>query len=184
MNAAARIATERQDACRRIYRRDGEQAWVTDLAWTESTGEPALDPTRGVVHLGLAGVEQTFSFHSGLGGDGHRPPATELLCAALAADLDGNLRWLAACAGLRIERLVVMAFGDIDMRGALGVGRDIPVGFQSMRLEIEITVDAPESDTRRLIAAAERRSIVLATLRAAVPVELVVAAEVPAACCA
>src|SRR5262249_47719788 len=98
----------------------------------------------------------------------------ELLCAALAACMDSTIRMLAARGRIDVERLTVLATGDLDARGALGAA-GIPAGMQSMRLEIQLRVrPGTRLDAARcLIYAAERRSVVLATLRSGVPVEVV-----------
>jgi hypothetical protein len=36
----------------------------------------------------------------------------------------------------------VRAEGDLDFRGTLGVSREVPVGFQQIRLEFELDTDA------------------------------------------
>ena len=48
---------------------------------------------------------------------------------------------VAAATGIEAERIEVAVEGDIDLRGTLGVSREAPVGFESIRMGFD--VDAP-----------------------------------------
>jgi uncharacterized OsmC-like protein len=58
----------------------------------------------------------------------------------------------------------VLAEGDLDFRGTLGVDRDAPVGFRSIRLRFDLDTDAGEEDLATLIRLTERYCVVLQTL--------------------
>ena len=76
--------------------------------------------------------------------------------------------------GIALERLAVVVTGDVDGRGTLGEPQ-VPVGFQSLRLEVQL-VPAPGTSPRlveRLLAAAERHCEVLQTLRNGAPIEVI-----------
>jgi uncharacterized OsmC-like protein len=100
----------------------------------------------------------------------------DILCGALAACADSTLRVVAHQMGLPLDELAVQASAVVDVRGTLGAARDVPVPFLRFRLEIAMrfagSVEAGAAD--RLVATAERCCVVLQTLRAAAPVELVV----------
>jgi uncharacterized OsmC-like protein len=55
---------------------------------------------------------------------------------------------------------VVSAEGDLDFRGTLGVDRDVPVGFRSIRLTFALDSDASEETLAKLIALTERYCVV------------------------
>jgi uncharacterized OsmC-like protein len=59
----------------------------------------------------------------------------------------------------------VSAEGDLDFRGTLGVSKEIPVGFQRIRLNFALTTDAPEEQLATLIRLTERYCVVYQTLR-------------------
>lgn len=143
---------DREAALRRRYERQPESAWTTHLAWTR--GESS-------VHLGLEDAVLPYAT------DPH-----DLFAAAVAADVDSTIRRLAARKGIALDRLVVIVTADTDARGALGEP-GVPVGFQSMRIEIQIDRQ-PELSTTRLIALVERHSVMLQTLRGSLPIEIVV----------
>jgi organic hydroperoxide reductase OsmC/OhrA len=143
--------------------------WITHLAWTETTAIEAEGRDRGVVRLGLDGHESSYVLEDTSAGRGD-----DLLCAALAAGFDTTIRRVAARAGHAIERLAVMVTGDVDARGGRGE-EDAPVGFQSMRVEVQLRLSSRERGlVTRTVMAAERQCVVLQTLLAAVPVELAI----------
>jgi uncharacterized OsmC-like protein len=65
---------------------------------------------------------------------------------------------------------VVLAEGDLDFRGTLGVSKEVPVGFSAVRLRFELDTDATDEQLAKLVQLTERYCVVAQTLRAAVPV--------------
>ncbi len=111
--------------------------------------------------------------HPGVGGVGDVPCSGDLLLGALAACQEITLRMVAAAMGIALESLEVEAIGELDLRGTMGVDRDAPVGFTSIRCETHVAVqdDGRPERARRLLENAERYCVVLNTLRSGVPVE-------------
>ncbi len=171
-------ARELQDTLRSRYRRAPESAWATHLAWTESSWQAMADPFRGTVFVSLAGRGQAFSLDDSVGGPHDETAPGELLCAALASSFDSTLRLAAARMDVAIEHLAVVVTGDVDARGALGVA-GVPVGFQSMRLQVDLRLAAGThaGTADRLLANAERHCEVLQTLRPGVPIVVIRAEE-------
>jgi len=64
----------------------------------------------------------------------------------------------------------VHAEGDLDFRGTLGVAKEAPVGFTTIRLSFELDTDASDEQITTLLRLTERYCVVLQTLRAPVPV--------------
>jgi uncharacterized OsmC-like protein len=58
----------------------------------------------------------------------------------------------------------VVAEGDLDFRGTLGVTKDAPVGFRAIRLRFELDVDATPEQLDALLRLTERYCVVLQTL--------------------
>ena len=83
------------------------------------------------------------------------------------------MRMVAAAMGIEIESLAVEATGDLDLRGTLGMDRDVSVGFRAIRCETRVKVkdDGRPERSRRLLENAERYCVVLNTLRSGLPVE-------------
>ncbi len=88
--------------------------------------------------------------------------------AFIATSLDGYI------ARREIEALAVRVEADVDVRGTLGVATKVPVGFQRMRLNVQMRYSqgTQEHLVRKLQQAAEHCCIVLQTLRSGVPVEV------------
>lgn len=59
----------------------------------------------------------------------------------------------------------IVAEGDLDFRGTLGVSKDVPVGFKSIRLRFELDTKVSEDQLATLIRVTERYCVVLQTLR-------------------
>ena len=111
-------------------------------------------------------VIQEAQAHAGAGGPGTAACSGDLLLGALAACAQVTCQMVAASMGVPVERIEVVAEGDIDLRGTLGVSREAPVGFESIRLRFEL--DAPEATPEQLaelVAKSERYCTVLQTLK-------------------
>ena len=50
--------------------------------------------------------------------------------------------------GIEARRIEVAVEGELDLRGTLGIARDAPVGFEVIRLRLE--VDAPQASSEEL----------------------------------
>ncbi len=74
-------------------------------------------------------------------------------------------------AGLEVTGGAVRAEGDLDFRGTMGVDRDTPVGFRSIRLEFEVESDIDEDALADLLETTERYCVVLQTIRGGVGVD-------------
>jgi uncharacterized OsmC-like protein len=68
----------------------------------------------------------------------------------------------------------VRAEGDLDFRGTLGIDPDAPVGFQAIRLLLDLQCEASEEQVTKLIELTERYCVVYQTLRAGVPITMTV----------
>jgi uncharacterized OsmC-like protein len=86
--------------------------------------------------------------HSGVGGAGTAACSGDLLLGALSACAQITCQMVAAAMGIAAERIEVTVEGDLDLRGTLGVARDVPVGFQSIRLRFDIS--APKATAEQL----------------------------------
>jgi uncharacterized OsmC-like protein len=85
------------------------------------------------------------------------------------------LEALAACAGVTLRAVStsldipvaggrVIAEGELDFRGTLGVDRDAPVGFKAIRLRFELESAASREQLDTLLRLTERYCVVLQTL--------------------
>ncbi|HEU5013716.1 MAG TPA: OsmC family protein [Roseiflexaceae bacterium] len=92
--------------------------------------------------------------HSGVGGPGGAACSGDLLLGALAACAQITCQMVATAMGIATEQIEVTAEGDLDLRGTLGIARDVPVGFENIRLNFAI--DAPNATSEQLQALREK----------------------------
>ena len=164
----------RQAPLRARYRSLPDSASVVDHASITSTA--LHDPLHGTVRAGSTAVaEIAFAVHHAIGGLHDAPVPGDLLCAALASCQESSLRMVANVYGIVIEELSVQVHARVDVRGTLGMNRAVPVGFQS--IDVQVLLRAAEGTSsarlRQCCRAAERACVVLQTLRSGIPVHLV-----------
>ena len=59
----------------------------------------------------------------------------------------------------------MVAEGDLDFRGTLGIDKTTPVGFRAIRLKFEVESDADEAQLANLLKLTERYCVIDQTLR-------------------
>lgn len=166
------FVASRQEPLRTRYRTEPDAAQITDRA--RATLGADLDPFHGRVVPGTRDGTAVIGvgIHAAVGGYHDQPNPGDLLCAALASCLDSTIRMIADRLGVRLRALDVDVTADVDVRGALMVERDVPVGFTAMRCRVDIDVveGTPRELVDALTATGERCCVVLNTLRGGVPV--------------
>jgi uncharacterized OsmC-like protein len=103
--------------------------------------------------------------HPASGGTGLTACSGDMLLEALVACAGVTLNAVATSLGIDIRAGTAAAEGDLDFRGTLGVSKDVPVGFQQIRLHFELETDASEEQLATLIRLTERYCVVYQTLR-------------------
>jgi uncharacterized OsmC-like protein len=104
--------------------------------------------------------------HKGVGGAGAGACSGDLLLGALAACAQITCQMVAAAMGIQTEHIEVTVEGGLDLRGALGISKDVPVGFESIRLNFNIS--APNATPNQLHALQEKTEqfcVVMQTLK-------------------
>ena len=140
------------------YRNDPGAAVVT-LKAEGRIGEGIacrVDTGRALVEAGL---------HPASGGSGTQACSGDMLLEALVACAGVTLKAVATAIGMNLRDAKVLAEGDLDFRGTLGVAKDAPVGFREIRLAFELDTDASAEQKRKLIELTERYCVVLQTIR-------------------
>ena len=141
------------------YRSEPDAARITLTArGSETDGATACSVEVGrAIHEAQA--------HAGVGGAGTGACSGDLLLGALAACAQITCQMVAAAMGVPTERIEVVVEGDLDLRGTLGVSRDVPVGFDAIRVRFDIDApDATEEQLARLVEKTEQYCVVLQTL--------------------
>lgn len=114
-----------------------------------------VETGRALVKAGL---------HPATGGTGLAVCSGDMLLQALVACAGVTLSAVATSIGIDLRGATLTAEGDLDFRGTLGVSRDVPVGFQRIRLLVALDTDAPEADQAKLLQLTERYCVVYQTL--------------------
>ena len=103
--------------------------------------------------------------HKGVGGAGAGACSGDLLLGALAACAQITCQMVAAAMGIPTERIAVTVEGDLDLRGTLGIAKDVPVGFESIRLNFDVAApQATPEQLRGLREKTEQYCVVMQTL--------------------
>lgn len=78
----------------------------------------------------------------------------------------------AAARGIEIKKVESRYEGDIDLRGFLGISRDVPVGYQRIHVYFKIDADLSKGKKEELIRMAQKYSPVFNTIASPVPVSV------------
>jgi uncharacterized OsmC-like protein len=122
------------------------------------------------IQTGKALVEA--GLHPATGGPGTFACSGDMLLEALAACAGVTMAAVATAIGVQLRGGTVRAEGDLDFRGTLGVAKDVPVGFQRIRLEFELDTDSSAEELATLCRLTERYCVVYQTLRQAPSIEV------------
>src|SRR6266850_4205012 len=141
------------------YRTDPNTSRITLTAKSSQTTTPvacAVDVGR-TAYLAEA--------HSGVGGAGTAACSGDLLLGALAACAQITCQMVAAAMGIPTEHIDVTIEGDLDLRGTLGISKDVPVGFESVHLHFDVAASkATPEQLRGLQEKTEQYCVVMQTL--------------------
>lgn len=141
------------------YRSDPSSSKIT----LRAHGGRTDTPLSCSVDIGRALYEAQA--HAGTGGPGTGACSGDLLLGALAACAQITCQLVAEALGITAAQIAVTVEGDLDLRGTLGVSRDVPVGFEHIRARFEI--DAPSATPDQLKTLREKTEqycVVLQTL--------------------
>jgi uncharacterized OsmC-like protein len=143
-----------------LYRQDPGSSRITLTAQGAQTDAPIACS----VDLGRA-IYQAQA-HKGVGGAGTGACSGDLLLGALAACAQITCQMVAAAMGIPAERIDVTVEGDLDLQGTLGISKEAPVGFQSIRVIFDVR--APHATAEQLSALqakTEQYCVVMQTLQ-------------------
>jgi uncharacterized OsmC-like protein len=141
------------------YRNDPNASKITIRA----KGAQTDVPVSCSVDIGRA-IYQAEA-HQGVGGAGAGACSGDLLLGALAACAQITCQMVAAAMGIPTERIAVAVEGDLDLRGTLGISKDVPVGFEDIRLHFDVAApQATPEQLRGLREKTEQYCVVMQTL--------------------
>jgi uncharacterized OsmC-like protein len=140
------------------YRKEPEAAVIT-LKAKGSLDEGISCKVETGRAIAIAGL------HPATGGSGHELCSGDMLLEALVACSGVTLRAVSTALGIEVKSGTVEAEGDLDFKGTLGVDKEAPVGFKSIRLTFNLDTDAPQDKIDQLMKLTERYCVVLQTIR-------------------
>jgi uncharacterized OsmC-like protein len=115
----------------------------------------SIATARALVEAGL---------HPATGGRGALACSGDMLLQALVACAGVTLGAVATTLGIQLSGGTLVAEGDLDFRGTLGVAKDVPVGFKEIRLHISLDTAATPSQREKLLELTKRYCVVYQTL--------------------
>lgn len=124
------------------YRRDPHSSRITLTA----RGGETSTPLSCSVDIGRA-IYQAEA-HKGVGGSGTAACSGDLLLGALAACAQLTCQLVATAMGIQTRHIEVSVAGDMDLQGTLGISKEVPVGFEAIRVKFD--VDAPQATADQL----------------------------------
>ncbi len=130
------------------YRRDPKSSRITLTAKGGETGTPlscSVDIGRAIYQA---------EAHTGVGGSGTAACSGDLLLGALAACAQLTCQLVATAMGVPARHVGVTVSGDMDLQGTLGISKEVPVGFEAIRVQFDL--DAPEATPEQLKALQEK----------------------------
>ena len=147
------------------YRETPEKALIT-LRAKGRIGEGVtckVETGRALAEAGL---------HEAAGGNGLTLCSGDLLLEALVACAGVTLNSVATAIGVVLRDAIVRAEGDLDFRGTLAVSKEVPVGFQNIRLFFDLDTDASDEQLATLMRLTERYCVVYQTLQHSPSIEV------------
>ena len=130
------------------YRSDPSSSRIT----LKANGSQTDSPISCSVEVGQKLLDAQA--HSGVGGAGTAACSGDILLGALAACAQLTCQLVATAMGVPVNDIRVEVEGEMDLRGTLGISRDVPVGFQD--IETRFHIDAPDATPEQLSALKEK----------------------------
>lgn len=149
-----------QRPLKEMYRQNPTSSRITLIAH----GSQSDAPISCSVDLGRA--IYNAEAHKGVGGAGTGACSGDLLLGALAACAQITCQMVAAAMGIPTQAIDVTVEGDLDLQGTLGISKEAPVGFESIRVIFDI--QAPQATSEQmsaLQAKTEQYCVVMQTLQ-------------------
>jgi uncharacterized OsmC-like protein len=143
-----------------LYRQDPASSRITLTARGTQTDAPiacSVDLGRAIYNA---------QAHKGVGGAGTGACSGDLLLGALAACAQITCQMVASAMGIPTQGIDVTVEGDLDLQGTLGISKEAPVGFQSIRVIFDVR--APDATAEQLSALREKTEqycVVMQTLQ-------------------
>jgi uncharacterized OsmC-like protein len=157
MDAAELRAT--QAPIKERYKSDPKAAMITLQAKGSIEADGIACKVETGRQIAMAGL------HPATGGSGLELCSGDMLLEALVACAGVTLKSVSTAIEVPLSVGNVIAEGDLDFRGTLGVDKEAPVGFAEIRLRFEVGTDAPQDKLDLLLKLTERYCVVYQTIK-------------------
>ena len=107
-------------------------------------------------------------------GEDAGPTPVEWVLHALASCLTAGIANIAAARGVTLESVESTVEGSMDLRGILGISKEVRNGFDAVRVSFQVKGDAPEAKLREIVEQSRARSAVFDIVTNGVPVAITV----------
>jgi uncharacterized OsmC-like protein len=141
------------------YKDDPDSAQLTLTAQGTLRGGKLICSVES--HLGPIDA----GLHPATGGNGESACSGDMLLQALVACAGVTLQAVATAMSIPLRGGTVSAEGELDFRGTLGVSKEVPVGFESIRLIFQLDTDATPEQLATLLKLTERYCVIYQTLK-------------------
>jgi uncharacterized OsmC-like protein len=140
------------------YRDDPGSALVTLRA------EGKLGESLGC-SVPAGGRSADAGLHPAAGGSGLAACSGDMLLESLVACFGVTLSAVATVLGIKVQGGTIVAEGDLDFRGTLGVAPDAPVGFTEIRLRVSLNPGLTQDEQAKFLELTKKYCVVYQTLR-------------------
>ena len=141
------------------YKTDPKTAMITLKAKGSTDSEGIACKVETGRAIAMAGL------HPATGGSGMELCSGDMLLEALVACAGVTLKAVATAIEIPLKKGDVVAEGDLDFRGTLGVDKEAPVGFAEIRLRFDVDTAAPQDNLDLLLKLTERYCVVYQTIK-------------------
>jgi uncharacterized OsmC-like protein len=148
------------------YKSDPQAGFITLKA------KGSLDDANIACKVETGRALAVAGLHPATGGSGMELCSGDMLLEALVACAGVTLKAVSTALEIPLKSATVLAEGDLDFRGTLGVAKDAPVGFAQIRLNFVVDTDVPQDKLDQLLKLTERYCVVYQTLKNGPPVEV------------
>jgi uncharacterized OsmC-like protein len=107
-------------------------------------------------------------------GADNAPTPVEWVLHALASCLTAGIANIAAARGIKLNSVTSIVEGNIDLRGILGLSKDVRNGYQGICLSLEIDGDGTDEELEKIVVQSKARSAVFDMLSQGVPISLAI----------
>lgn len=155
----AELLRNRQAPLKSRYREDPTSARLI------LTARGTLRPDTLTCRIEADRVSVEVGLHPMAGGEDRWACSGEMLLESLVGCAGVTLLAVASALQLEIRAGTVRAEGDLDLRGTLGVNKEVPVGFSAIRLHFDLDTGVSEDQRANLLRLTERYCVVFQTLK-------------------